>query len=484
MFSKIFSKPQIINLQHITKIQTRNFITLLFQLNPNHFMYPFKFLDYFFATENSNTVFTIKSPKNLIRILFTILRKTVIWSTIAFQLINYFCPEAFFYNEMLDKAIGIRQYSDKASGVGAFTNCFLEILTLYASKELFTTGMYPPLKLIKEFSSSLHLTVDRLQAKTLIAWYSNIYLTGLMYRKSVQLCLFCLLYPWIAFYSALFYQEKLISTLEVLLYNFFTLVGCHLGVTTLSFNTFFFIDLFFIVRIFKYRLQKASTQLKITPFFTGQTKKRVQQFACKYLDLHRQLQQFNVFTSTFYLYMDASVKLASAVVFAIFLSQSTETIKFKLANSQSSYVTQKVLHVIAILVPYLGLNVSMLYLAHFPTQNLKLYKLYYRKTLTFLTLNETSSKKLNVHNNAAKNMSSDDKTFKNNEILFFKMNSINFALKVDSMVAFLGSCNNKMAFSYASFFPITKLCTAENVIANLYLIILVYLHLENNVLAF
>ncbi len=145
---------------------------------------------------------------------------------------------------MLDKAIGIRQYSDKASGVGAFTNCFLEILTLYASKELFTTGMYPPLKLIKEFSSSLHLTVDRLQAKTLIAWYSNIYLTGLMYRKSVQLCLFCLLYPWIAFYSALFYQEKLISTLEVLLYNFFTLVGCHLGVTTLSFNIFFSLTFF------------------------------------------------------------------------------------------------------------------------------------------------------------------------------------------------------------------------------------------------
>ncbi len=263
------------------------------------------------------------------------------------------------------------------------------------------------------------------------------------------------------------------------MFNFFTLIGCQLAVTAHFFNTIFFIDLFFTVKLLRCSFKKF-TEMLIMALSLNRWKKKfyVNLFAVKYLKLHRQLQQFNVFSSTFYLYMDACVKLASVIVFAIFLSHS-ETVK-STNSSFLSHALQKLLHFIAITVPYLALNVSMLYLAFFPTQNSKIYKLYNKVTMFYFTTLITKTR-VNCVQQCNQNVLVIKQTLKTNEILCAKLYDLKFGLKIDAMVAFLSSRNNKMSFSYASFFPITKLCTAENFVANLYLMILVYMQLENKI---
>ena len=177
-------------------------------------------------------------------------------------------------------------------------------------------------------------------------------------------------------------------------------------------------------------------------------KRSAHQFTREYKALHRELNMFSLFTSNFYFFWDVSFKIVSSIFFVIFLLQ-TDT-NFKSAYAQISIS-------LVLFGAYFGMNTSMLYLAYFPNQNLKLYKMYYKMKFSEKSLNKNCKNKKVLRKNFSINKN-------------FSVVKHNF--KVDSMIAFLS--NNKMSFSYASFFPITKFCTAENIIANLYIIILIW----------
>lgn len=415
------------SLNQIMNLQTTHFIELLFNLKPISFQYPFYWSNYFSFTTDL-TVFALK--------------KTFLWSTILLQLYNFLFPTAIV--RIVESSLGINIHIDKLFGLAGLTNILLEHLSFTALHKLLTTTKYAPLTLCYDYSVSLDSTIDSNYSIKLIFWYTKTYSVAMWYLKFVKMFLFLCGFSFV-FNSVKFFLEGLIDVPELTFHIYFSLADCYVSTFCLIFGAFIFVDLFFTVKIFKYKLRKAKKHLKMAPF-VGK-KRSAHQFTRQYMALHRELKMFNLFTSNFYFFWDVSFKIASSIFFAIFLLH-TDT-NFKSAYAQISIS-------IVLFGAYFGMNASMLYLAYFPNQNFELYKMYYKMAFTARSW---------------KNNHLNKKILKNMFLTNLNWSEMKHNLKVDSMIAFLS--NNKMSFSYASFFPITNVCTVENIIANLYIIILI-----------
>ena len=220
-------------------LQATHFTELLFQLKPASFHYPFCWSQYFSFSTNL-TVFALK--------------KMFFWSTILLQLYTFLCSTAIV--RIVRRALGINIHIEKLFGLAALINILLEHLSFTASHTLFTTEKYAPLTLCFEYSVFLDSAIGSSHSNKLITWYTKTYSFAMWYLKFVKMFLLICGLSF-TFYSVMFYIDGLINFPELAFNIYFSLADCYVSTFSLVFGAYIFVDLFFIVKIFKYKLQKA-----------------------------------------------------------------------------------------------------------------------------------------------------------------------------------------------------------------------------------
>lgn len=422
------NKVQFVSLQQVMNAQINHFLKLLFYLNLNHFQYPFSPQIYF---------------KNKINLFVFVTKKVNIWSTSFFLLFNYFYPTSVFLR-VIEKSLGIGPL-DKVLLMTAVTTSIQDHLSNCALQTICTTSNHPTLTLLYEYSVFLGLRINLANSRKLLSWYARMTSFSVLYKHFLNAFFaYCaVIFTW---YLSVFFKNGLISALEVSVYVYFSVIFCWVATIGPTFGANIFVDLTCTVKVLKVKLQRAKFHLRLVPL-TGRQSSELQ-FSKLYSALHRELNMLNVFASKFYFSWDISVKISISVLCTVFLFQTNAgNIKEETVNSAFAQVSVLLVCTGA----YFGMNFSMLYLAYFPCQSAKMYALY----------NRVMIRRVDHHNSL----------LKQNKIASFREFKLN--LKVNSMVAILGK--DKLSFSYSSFFPITKLSIAENVVANAYLMLLLYL---------
>ncbi len=409
------------NFKQIMKLFLKQHIEILFHLNSNTFQYPFNFKN--FVNENY--------------IKRTVIQKLVLWYAIVLVLI--------LSNILNSKLVTIYENatcinnSSKILLMACATIILLEFFWLITLKQL-SCNKYRPLFLFDEYFHLLDNDFKLINVSKFIYFFNIVYFCKNLYFKFIMVILY-LNTGNLIFFTFWFFCHKLINIFEFFLYIYLITVLNFVGGYCIFFTTSFYLNIIFMTKIFKYKLKLCQITLRKLILTNNNLKTYV--FNFQFLTLHRHLNMFNVFTSRYIWLCDILFKISFSLTTSSLLLQK---------NSKSNSTFFKIAILFMYFVGYGCLNVSLIYLASFPSESLKMYKIYNKLLFT---------------NNVKYRL-------RKNKCLFSVYNhlkNVKICFCFDSMIQILGK--NKFSFSYLSCYLLTYLFVAENVIGNIYFVMLV-----------
>ncbi len=375
-------------------------------------------------------------------LIYCIVFGLLTWTTIVFG-VAVFLQWMPAYSAIMGIAVGVSHY-DRFSLMGTTSFLLMEYLWYEPFSRLMFDDSnrrrrYPPLELLYEYEEKLDAEIDAPTRRNFIRWYSRAHLAVITYLHCV--------WTGIAVQTAYMWWLVLrhflhghIGLFEVPLYIFLSSHSHFLGAFSVVISSTFYTDLFFLVKVFKYKLARCFTFLQmlrlspqVNPFY-------LQRFDHEYMHLHRQLNGYNAFSQKLIYMCDLIFKCAGSITFSFFAAQQGEV-----KSSTTLMITTM------FLISYAGLQLVFTYLAFFPEENLRTFKA--------------------VAGIAAKNSRNYCSQYGSHNSHSFNSN-IRPLLKLNMQVQFLAK--NKFAFTYTSHYCIQKTNIIENVFANFYFLTLFY----------
>lgn len=434
----------ILILKKFVKIKQFDQLSEVMHLHITHLWHILLRMDVYTRAEYKSKMFTEKSFLYYNgHIMSKLNRLTII---LGFAMFLKYMPT---YSSIMGAALGVSHY-DRFSLMATTSFIFLEYLWSGAfDKTVQRKDNYAPLDLLYEYEEKLDTEIDPLTKRHLLLWYSKAHWVVITYLHFVwsAIAVQCM------YITVLIVQHGLVNcdNPEVqtwiplyLLYIFFAVNSNFLGAYSVVISSTFYTDLFFLVKIFKYKLVKCFACLQVlrqslNPVY-------LHRFDHGYMSLHRQLNGYNDFTQKLIYICDLIFKCAGSITFSFFAAQRG-------AEKNRSIV---LLITVMFIVSYAGLQLVFTYLAYFPEENLRAFK----AVSSISARNGVRA----VHNTQYRSNGS--------YLLYNGNNSIRCLSKINIQTQFLA--NNKFAFTYTSHYCIQKIKIIENVFANFYFFILFF----------
>lgn len=354
----------------------------------------------------------------------------IIWSIFLFL---QFLPE---YGFLCSKGFGIANYS-RFSLMMTSAFILMEHICYTQVKEMIPTEN-KTLSLIKEYLDKLDTDLARKQINYLLNFFNKkypllkIYIT--LVFSSLSSFFFLLAYQFAKSYFT--YNIKLwrlpIYILVAAWSNFQGIV-IHIFGITIS------LHLYFIIKIFKFKLANCEEWLK--QYSVSENRLYFNKFNQTYITLHRSLNMYNVFCSKFTYMCDLALKLSGSITFSVFYLEG---------NFQKNQLAMGIAGLFV--VSYIAIQLVYTIFAYFPEKNLAIYK-------SVSSINA-------IHFCAFNNL----KKVKDQNSTLYKKNLRHF-MRVNSMVQML-AVNQTFGFTYSSYFLILKKTVVDKIFSNFYFLLL------------
>ncbi|KAH9404149.1 ABC protein, sub ABCG [Tyrophagus putrescentiae] len=341
---------------------------------------------------------------------------------------------------------GIEKTYHRFSVMATSTFLIAELTWLAAFTEQFA-GKNKALDLIYELSSSLERDLTSGQQERQIRWFNRAhFFIGWYVKSNYAGILSQMLMIWGIILRS-WYIKGSISLLEVPLYLFLSASSNHLGAFAIVFSTFLINDLFFMIGVFKCKLDRCWRLLRTLLLSNNSINNSHYALHCfdhQYGDLHRQLNMYNCFASKFIYMSNMIVKVAANITFTILLSQG---------NLASNYIGLVI--IFCYIFGYFSLQLVFLILAYFPGQNLLVFKAVSGFSAHQALLTATVNERYN--------------SYPSNRI---NRSNLKYLLKLNNLTHFL--TNNQFGFTYSVFYLVQKWDILDNTFYTFYLLLLFY----------
>lgn len=430
--SSINSKPKFSNsfskISQVLHLQSRHLIVLLLRMNFSQQEYANKTLVYNFRSLKLCIFWT---TNNWVTIVF--------FSFIFYQ---YFPA----YSQIYGAVLGIEKTYHRFSVMATSTFLIAELTWLAAFTEHFA-GKNKALDLIYELSSSLERDLTSGQQERQIRWFNRAHFFIGWYVKSNYAGILSQMFMIWGIIFRSWYIKGSISLLEVPLYLFLSASSNHLGAFAIVFSTFLINDLFFMIGVFKCKLDRCWRLLRTLLLSNNSINNSHYALHCfdhQYGDLHRQLNMYNCFASKFIYMSNMIVKVAANITFTILLSQG---------NLASNYIGLVI--IFCYIFGYFSLQLVFLILAYFPGQNLLVFKAVSGFSAHQALLTATVNERYN--------------SYPSNRI---NRSNLKYLLKLNNLTHFL--TNNQFGFTYSVFYLVQKWDILDNTFYTFYLLLLFY----------
>lgn len=423
---KLKYSPSFSKISQILHLQSRHIIVLLLRMNFSRNEYTSK-----------TFVYNFKSMK--LCIFWTIIN----WITIIFFTAIFFqcLPK---YGKIYSAVLGVEKNYHRFSMMGTSTFIIAEFTWITAFLEHYG-GKNKALDLVYELSSSLETELNTGQQEKRIRWFNRAHFLIDMHNKQVYAGItFQVFIVYGLFFKSYFNGE--ISMLEVPFYMFLCTSSNQLGAFSIVLFTNLINDFFFMIGVFKCKLEQCFHLLKCLLSSSvnnnnSSSNYELNRFDYQYSQLNRQINMYNVFVRKFILMCDMIIKFAANVTFITLLSQG---------NLNSNFVGLIILSFYVL--GYISLQSLFHMLANFPKQNSFVYK-----TICSLSAHQI----LNVKN-----------TFSNDRSSYPSRSCIKYLLKLNTLTEFLQQ--NQFGFTYSVFYLVQKWDILNNAFHTISLLLLFY----------